>query len=97
MFTAAILTLILLHLVFGLALGFFVLMFAVKQERWLKILGLSFGWIIIAFSILLMLFSFFTAMRYPTTCPFRPMHQTQQQRFYQPCPNCPYQPQSPAR
>jgi len=93
MFIPAVLTFILLHIAFGLAVGFFVLMFALKQEiRWFKILGSVFGWIIIGLSALLMLVATISAIKAPMYGPYGPMHQmTKQERAYKPCPNCPYQ------
>lgn len=41
------LTLIFLYFAFSLALGFWLLITAIKQENFLKLLGLIFGWIII--------------------------------------------------
>lgn len=73
MLTAGFLVFLLLHIAFGFAIGFFVLMFAVKQESWLKILGFVFGWFIISLAALVMLISILWAFRYPMG-PYGPMH-----------------------
>lgn len=94
MLTSAVLTLILLHLAFGLAIGFFILMFALKQEiKWFRILGLVFGWIIIGLSALLMLVATVSAIRAPMYGPYGPMHQMMQGGTTRPGPFAPQQPQ----
>ena len=89
MFPAIFLVFLLLHIAFGLAIGFFILMFAIRQERWLRILGLVFGWLIITLSVLTMLITSFMAIRYPAG----PMHQMMGQgkissEYKGPCPHC---------
>jgi len=78
-----ILTFILLHLAVGLAIGFWLLFTAIKQEKWLKILGSVFGWLIIAISIILMLAASYSATKFSREgfrTPYCPMHEMMMQK-----------------
>jgi len=82
-----ILTFILLHLAVGLAIGFWLLLTAIKQEKWLKILGSVFGWLIIAISIILMLATSYAATKFSKEgfySPHCPMHEMMMRQHMMP-------------
>lgn len=62
MLVIPVLTFILLHIAIALAVAFWVLITAVKQEGWLKTLGLIFGWFLVALSTILIISSIYSAV-----------------------------------
>lgn len=72
-----ILIYMMLHLAIALAIGFWLLITAVKQEGWLKILGSVFGWIIITLAIISSIITCYSVIKYWDTmtksCPMYEM------------------------
>lgn len=64
MIIGLILVYMMLHLAIALAIGFWLLITAIKQEGWLKILGSVFGWIIISLAIISSIITCYSVIKY---------------------------------